>query len=43
VYIGHTPIKVATSVSIAVIIFASCSGLLGHYRRKHAFVFAGTK
>jgi len=35
VYIGHTSIKTATSVSMVVIIFASCSGLLGHYRGKN--------
>jgi uncharacterized membrane protein YfcA len=41
VYIGHTPIKTATSVSMVVIIFASCSGLLGHYRGKNIHVPTG--
>jgi uncharacterized membrane protein YfcA len=35
VYLGHTPIKVATSVSMVVIIFASASGLLAHHRAKN--------
>jgi len=41
VYIGHTPIKIATSVSMVVIIFASCSGLLGHYRGRNIHVPTG--
>lgn len=35
VYTGHTAIKTATSVSMVVIIFASCSGILGHYRGRN--------
>jgi len=41
VYIGHTSIKTATSVSMVVIIFASCSGILGHYRAKNIHIPTG--
>lgn len=41
VYIGHTPIKTATSVSMVVIIFASCSGILGHFRGRNIHIPTG--
>ena len=41
VYIGHTPIKTATSVSIVAIIFAAFSGILGHYRGRNIHVPTG--
>lgn len=41
VYLGHTPIKIATSVSMVVIIFASASGLLGHHRAKNIHFSTG--
>lgn len=41
IYLGHTSIKMAASVSMVVIIFASSSGALAHYGRGNVHVATG--
>ena len=41
IYVGHISIKVAASVSMVVIIFASSSGTLAHYGRGNVHVSTG--
>ena len=41
IYVGHVPIKVATSVSMVAIIFASSFGTVAHHRRKSIHVPTG--
>lgn len=41
IYVGHVSIKVATSVSVVAIIFASSSSVLAHYRRGNVHVPTG--
>lgn len=41
IYVGHTSIKIATSVSIIVVIFASFSAAFAHYRRRNVHTPTG--